>query len=72
MKKNHNFRVGLILAFFNVALCGTAFAATGSANDGQFLLLTIMTVLSVIAGILYFFPKLVHKIGDLWKKYHHC
>ena len=71
MKKHKIFLFGIFLTLFTF-FCGQAFAGTGGANDGQVMLLAILAVLSVILGILYFFPILVHKIRDLWNKYHHC
>jgi sterol desaturase/sphingolipid hydroxylase (fatty acid hydroxylase superfamily) len=71
MKIKKIFLFGLLLTLFNL-LCGQAFAGTGGANDGQVMLLAILAVLLVIFGILYFFPRIVHRIRDLWNKYHHC
>ncbi|HZX61922.1 MAG TPA: hypothetical protein VFE66_01835 [Bacteroidales bacterium] len=71
MKKKKIFLFGLLLMLFNL-LCGQAFAGTGGANDGQVMLLAILAVLSAIFGILYFFPRLVNRIKDLWKRFHHC
>ncbi len=71
MKKKKIFLYGLLLTLLNL-LCLQVFAGTGGANDGQVMLLAILSVLLVIFGILTFFPLLVHRIRDLWKKYHHC
>lgn len=71
MKKKKIFLFGLLITLFNL-LCGQAFAGTGGANDGQVMLLAILAVLSAIFGILYFFPRLVNRIKDLWKRFHHC
>lgn len=71
MKANKILIFGLPITLFNL-MGGQAFAGTGGANDGQVMLLVILAVLSVILGMLYFFPFLVHRIRDLWNKYHHC
>ena len=71
MKANKVWIIGLLITLFNL-LCGQAFAGTGGANDGQVMLLAILAVLSAIFGILYFFPRLVNRIKDLWKRFHHC
>jgi hypothetical protein len=62
---------GLCFTVCNL-IADKAFSGTGGANDGQVMLLAILTVLVVILGILSFFPILVHRIRDLWKKLHHC
>jgi len=62
---------GLLFIVCNL-IADKVFAGTGGANDGQVMLLAILAVLLVILGILYFFPFLVHRIRDLWNKYHHC
>jgi len=71
MKANKVWIIGLLITLFNL-LCGQAFAGTGGANDGQVMVLVILAVLLVIFGILYFSPRIVHRIRDLWNKYHHC
>jgi hypothetical protein len=71
MKTNKIFLFGFLISFF-ILLDKRVFAGTGGPNDGQVMLLVILAVLSAILGILYFFPRLVHLIRDLWKKYHHC
>jgi quinol-cytochrome oxidoreductase complex cytochrome b subunit len=64
------FFVLLLLLFSLTGL--EAFAGTGGPNDGQIMLLAILVLLSLILGILYFFPLLVVQIRKLWSKFHHC
>ena len=71
MKKKKIFLYGLLLTLFNL-LCLQAFAGTGGANDGQVMVLVILAILLCILGILYFFPLLIHRVHDLWKRFHHC
>jgi hypothetical protein len=71
MKTSKIFIFGFLFSFF-ILLDQHAFAGTGGPNDGQVMLLVILAVLSVIFGILYFSPFLVHWIRELWKKYHQC
>jgi sterol desaturase/sphingolipid hydroxylase (fatty acid hydroxylase superfamily) len=62
-----------ILLLLCVNLIGEkAFAGTGGPNDGQIMLVAILALLSIILCILYFSPRLVHWISELWKKHHHC
>jgi hypothetical protein len=71
MKTNKIFLFGFLLSFF-ILLDQHAFAGTGGPNDGQVMVLVILAVLSAIFGILYFFPRLVNRIKDFWKRFHHC
>jgi len=71
MKIKKIFQFGVLISFF-ILVDNHAFAGTGGANDGQVMLLAILSVLLVILGILFFFPILIHRIRDLWNKYHHC
>jgi len=71
MKKKKIFLYGLLLTLLNL-LCLQVFAGTGGANDGQVMVLVILAILLCILGILYFFPLLIHRVHDLWKKFHHC
>jgi hypothetical protein len=36
------------------------------------MVLVILAILLCILGILYFFPLLIHRVHDLWKRFHHC
>jgi|WetSurMetagenome_2_1015567.scaffolds.fasta_scaffold1176289_2 hypothetical protein len=53
-----NFRI--LLVTFCILYAGTLFAATGNASDGQWMMLAVIALLSVIAGILYIVPIAVH------------
>jgi hypothetical protein len=71
MKTNKIFFSGFLFSIF-ILFNKYAFAGTGGARDGQIMLLVILGILTLIFGILYFSPLLVHWIRDLWKKFHHC
>jgi hypothetical protein len=66
LQNNHsmkNFRI--LLVTFCILYAGTLFAATGNASDGQWMMLAVIGLLSVIAGILYFAPIAYHHALDL-------
>ena len=71
MKTSKIFVFGFLL-FFLILSDKYAFAGTGGPSDGQVMLLVILAVLTAVFGILYFFPILVHRVRDLWKRFHHC
>ncbi len=71
MKTKKIFLFGFLILFF-ILLDKHAFAGTGGPNDGQVMVLVILAILSVILGILYFFPLLIHRVHDLWKRFYHC
>lgn len=71
MKINKILIFGLLFTVCNL-IADKAVAGTGGANDGQVMLLAILAVLLVILGILFFFPIIIHRIRDLWNKFHHC
>jgi len=60
------------LILFFILLDKHSFAGTGGPNDGQVMVLVILAILLCILGILYFFPLLIHRVHDLWKRFHHC
>jgi len=70
MKTNKIFLFGLFFLFFNL-LGKFAFAATGNARDGLQFFLLLLGLLSLMLLLDHFFPILIHRIRDLWKRTHH-